>query len=144
MGDILNASAAARKQALALQNVNYGGTLMTELFQFNADMEKLYSKMQKLVQMDDVADKEYKKYIHKCKKKLVWWKKAEAGNVQNCNPKMKTMANPRVHYPLNPFIACRWKGAAKGLINGLKPKKQKKKMEGTPGESQTSTEPKSV
>ena len=78
MGDILTKSAEARKMALGLKHVAYGGELLAQLMSTSSKMEKLHEKIQEMVSSNVDDDGKYNKMNDIAIAQLKWWDKAKA------------------------------------------------------------------
>ena len=107
----LKAAGEARKHAISLGHVEYGGALVSELMDFSVKMEQLYSELQPLV-LSKVNDKsKYQATLKRIEGKLEWFNKGRAGksgvNTTLCQTLVMAQA------------------AAQALQRGLKEKKAK-------------------
>jgi len=78
MAEILSTSAEARKMALGLKHVAYGGELLAHLMSTSSKMENLHEKIQSMVSSNVEDDEKYKKMNEIALAQLKWWEKAKA------------------------------------------------------------------
>lgn len=83
MEDVLKESAEARKQAVSLRHLEYGGHLVDQLFAHSQQMEKIYGAMQLLVGQPDVKEGRCNKMIDLVGEKRAWFAKAKAHRLIN-------------------------------------------------------------
>ena len=77
-GEILKASADARKYAISLKQLNYAGELVAGLLKFSDAMEKIYGEMSTLISSGVDEAKKYKSLMSTADSQLAWYKQAEA------------------------------------------------------------------
>ena len=63
MAEVLTKSADARKMALSLKNVEYGGELLQQLMSASSKMEKLHEKLNDLISKGIDDDAKYLKLV---------------------------------------------------------------------------------
>ncbi len=80
--DVLTKAAEARKMALSLKGVEYGGELVNQLMNSSAKMEVLHGKINEMLVSNSNDEAKYKKMITIGDAQLKWWDKAKAGIVQ--------------------------------------------------------------
>lgn len=80
--DVLTKAAEARKMALSLKGVEYGGELVSQLMNSSAKMEVLHGKINEMLVSNSNDEAKYKKMITIGDAQLKWWDKAKAGIVQ--------------------------------------------------------------
>lgn len=78
MGDVLSKSADARKLALSLKNVEYGGELNDQLMACSHKLEKLHEKINNLVSRNIDDDEQFLKLMAISEEKMKWYDKAKA------------------------------------------------------------------
>ena len=78
MEEVLTKSADARKMALSLKNVEYGGELLTQLMSASSKMEKLHEKLNDLISKGIDDDNKYIKLADIALDHIKWWEKAKA------------------------------------------------------------------
>ena len=78
MEDILKESGEARKLAVALSHVEYGGDLVEQLFTHSKHMEKVYGSLQALVSQSDPSNTKLNRLTNVAKEKMAWFVKAKA------------------------------------------------------------------
>lgn len=78
MGEVLTTSAEARKMALSLKHVEYGGQLLDQLMQSSKKMETLHERLNELITKDVSDDARYMKLANVADAQLKWWEKAKA------------------------------------------------------------------
>ena len=76
--EILTKSADARKMALSLKHVEYGGELLSQLMSSSSKMEKLHEKLNDLVTRSVDDDSKYIKLCDIAEKEMKWFDKAKA------------------------------------------------------------------
>ncbi len=77
MQDVLSKSAEARKLALSLKHVEYGGELVDQLMAASAKMETLHGKINDLVVRKVDDDAKYKKLVSCSQAQTDWFDKAK-------------------------------------------------------------------
>ena len=80
--EVLTKAAEARKMALSLKGVEYGGELVSQLMNSSAKMEVLHGKINEMLVSNSNDEAKYKKMITIGDAQLKWWDKAKAGIVQ--------------------------------------------------------------
>lgn len=78
MGEVLTTSAEARKMAISLKHVEYGGQLLQQLMQCSKKMETLHERINELITPDVSDDGRYTKLVDVANEQLKWWEKAKA------------------------------------------------------------------
>ena len=78
MEDILKESGEARKLAVALSHVEYGGGLVEQLFTHSTHMEKVYGSLQSLVSQSDPSNTKLNRLTNVAKERMAWFVKAKA------------------------------------------------------------------
>ena len=78
MAEVLTKSADARKMALSLKNVEYGGELLQQLMSASSKMEKLHEKLNDLISKGIDDDAKYLKLVDIAVDHMKWWEKAKA------------------------------------------------------------------
>ena len=78
MAEVLTKSADARKMALSLKNVEYGGELLQQLMSASSKMEKLHEKLNDLISKGIEDDAKYLKLVDIAVDHMKWWEKAKA------------------------------------------------------------------
>jgi len=78
MGEVLTTSAEARKMAISLKHVEYGGQLLHQLMQCSKKMETLHERINELITKDVSDDGRYTKLVDVANEQLKWWEKAKA------------------------------------------------------------------
>lgn len=94
MDEVLKESGEARKQAIALRHVQYGGDLVDKLFSHSTQMEKIYSCFQNLFTQPDAKDSKFVKLMDLAKEKRAWFDTAKAS--QPVPPKDYSKVFPRI------------------------------------------------
>ena len=74
----LSKGGQARKDAIALGNLEYTGDLAKRLMEFSSKMEHIYKKLQALVQEKSDDAQRYMKFFGVIDEKLQWYEKAQA------------------------------------------------------------------
>ena len=82
MADILKDGTKARELALALTSNQYGEKLCKELWNFNGQMEKLFQKLQAIVNSGSTRRSAYKAYLSFADEKKKWFENAQAWPTQ--------------------------------------------------------------
>lgn len=78
MEDMLKQSGDARKLAVSLKHLNYGESLVDQLFKHSTDMEKLYGVVQGL-SAKKAPEESYQKCLQTFESSSSWFEKAKAG-----------------------------------------------------------------
>ena len=78
MTDVLTKSADARKLALSLKNVEYGGELNDQLMACSQKLEKLHEKINNLISRNIDDDEQFLKLMAISEEKVRWFDKAKA------------------------------------------------------------------
>ena len=76
--EILTKSADARKMALSMKHVEYGGELLSQLMSCSSKMEKLHEKLNDLVTRNVDDETKYEKLCEIAEKEMKWVDKAKA------------------------------------------------------------------
>ena len=79
MGEALGRGAEARKMALSLKHVTYGGELHSKLMECSNTMETLYHQFHELGSKGRFDEPKAKQLIAKTADHLKWWEKAKVG-----------------------------------------------------------------
>ena len=79
MDEVLKESGEARKQAISLRHVQYGGDLVDKLMAHSTQMEKIYSCFQNLFTQPDAKDSKFLKLMALANEKRGWFETAKAG-----------------------------------------------------------------
>lgn len=77
MQDVLSKSAEARKIALSLKHVEYGGELVEQVMAASSKMETLHGKINDLQVRKVDDDAKYGKLVSCCKAQTDWFDKAK-------------------------------------------------------------------
>lgn len=80
--EVLTKAAEARKMALSLKGVEYGGELVTQLMNSSTKMETLHGHINGMLGANSTDASKFKKMISIGEAQLKWWDKAKAGIVQ--------------------------------------------------------------
>jgi hypothetical protein len=91
MDEVLKESGEARKQAIALRHVQYGGDLVEKLFSHSTQMEKIYSCFQNLFTQPDAKDGKFLKLMALATEKRGWFETAKASGLL---PQMTSACKP--------------------------------------------------
>lgn len=77
MGEVLTKAAEARKMALSLKHVEYGGELLNQLMSSSNKMEKLHERISDLIKAGNDDDGKYIKFTGMAMAHIQWWDKAK-------------------------------------------------------------------
>lgn len=103
--EILTKSADARKMALSLKHVEYGGELLSQLMSSSSKMEKLHEKLNDLVTRSVDDDSKYIKLCDIAEKEMKWFDKAKAAGRSLLNglyPKAKAKGKAKAKTSAKP------------------------------------------
>lgn len=78
MSEVLSKSADARKLALSLKNVEYGGELNDKLMACSQKLETLHEKINDLISRNIDDDEQFLKLMAISEEKMKWYEKAKA------------------------------------------------------------------
>ena len=78
--DVLKSATDARKYAIALKHLNYSGELVADLMSYSSDMENAYEKINSYPSRIDISDQKWANLLGFIKKKMSWYKQAEASS----------------------------------------------------------------
>ena len=78
LSDILTKSADARKMALSMKHVEYGGELLNQLMSSSSKMEKIHEKLNDMVTRNVLDDSKYLKLCDLANNEIKWFDKAKA------------------------------------------------------------------
>lgn len=92
--EVLTRAAEARKMAISLKGVEYGGELVNQLMNSSAKMESLHGNINGMLVANSTDDTKFKKMISIGDAQLKWWDKAKAGIVQK-HVASDVLQNPR-------------------------------------------------
>lgn len=78
---VLKESVEARKYAISLKSVEYGGELLGGMMTHSDDMEKLYAAFRQLVKDPDTKDGKFDRMVALAEKKQAWFTTNKAGSI---------------------------------------------------------------
>ena len=78
MSEILKEASEARRYGIALQHLEYSGTLVQQLLKHSNKLEVIYSKLQNLRSRDVSDDAAFAKFYSILDPMQAWYKQAEA------------------------------------------------------------------